>query len=365
VVNSRAVQRVLVTGGAGFIGSNFVRHLLAHEVDVSVVTLDALTYAGRRENLVDVPADRHQFVHGDITDRATVDRVLAEHRIDTIVHFAAESHVDRSIAAPGAFVHTNVVGTFTLLDAARVAWRHCDPATVRFHHVSTDEVYGTVAPDAPPVTEGAPYAPRSPYAASKAAADHLVSAYAATYGLPITISNCSNNYGPYQFPEKLIPLMIVNGALGKPLPMYGDGLQIRDWLHVDDHCAAIVAILTRGRIGATYHVGGGNQPTNLMLVDTLCGLLDARYPTSRQVPHRQLITHVTDRPGHDRRYDLDCTKIERELGWRPRYDLAAGLAATVGWYADHGAWLAAIRDSDDFRSWVALNYQARGAEAGL
>ncbi|MEZ4402755.1 MAG: dTDP-glucose 4,6-dehydratase [Kofleriaceae bacterium] len=358
------MQRVLVTGGAGFIGSNFVRHLLAARPDVQVVTFDALTYAGSLANLGDLPDPaRHHFVHADVTDRAAVDRALTTHAIDTVVHFAAESHVDRSITGPGAFVHTNVVGTFTLLEAARAAWAGRDPAQVRFHHVSTDEVYGALAPDQPAVAEGAPYAPRSPYAASKAASDHLVRAYATTYQLPVTVSSCSNNYGPYQFPEKLVPLMIVHGVLGKPLPVYGDGQQIRDWLHVDDHCAAILAILERGRAGATYHVGGGNQPTNLALVETLCHLLDAALPASPHRPHRQLITHVADRPGHDRRYDLDCALIATELGWRPRYDLAAGLAATVAWYVGAGAWLAAIRDSDDFRRWMAINYQGRGPEA--
>ena len=348
------MQRVLVTGGAGFIGSNFVRHLLAARPGVRAVTYDALTYAGSLENLRDLPDPaRHDFVHADICDRAAVDRALAEHAIDTIVHFAAESHVDRSIVAPGEFIRTNVTGTFTLLEAARAR------GGLRFHHVSTDEVYGALAPDDPPVAEDAPYRPRSPYAASKAASDHVVRAYAITYGLPITLSSCSNNYGPYQFPEKLVPLMIVHGALGKPLPVYGDGLQIRDWLHVDDHCAAILAILERGRIGQTYHVGGGNQPTNLELVHALCELLDARYPQAPHARHRSLIEHVADRPGHDRRYDLDCTKITEELGWRPRHQLADGLAATVAWYAGAGAWLAAIRDSDDYRRWISLNYSAR------
>jgi dTDP-glucose 4,6-dehydratase len=355
------VRSVLVTGGAGFIGGNFVRHLLATRPDAVIYNLDALTYAGSRENLRDLPApERHHFIHGDITDRALVDRVLADHDVDTIVHFAAESHVDRSIAAPGAFVHTNVVGTFTLLEAARAAWRQRDPSAVRFHHVSTDEVYGTLEPHIPAVAEGAAYAPRSPYAASKAASDHLVRAYATTYGLPVTVSTCSNNYGPYQFPEKLVPLMIVHGVLGKPLPVYGDGLQIRDWLHVDDHCAAIVAILERGATGATYHIGGGNQPTNLELVRLLCALLDAQLPRSPHVPHARLITHVADRPGHDRRYDLDCARITRELGWRPRHDLASGMAATVAWYLAAGAWLAAIRDRDDFRQWMTQNYHHRG-----
>ncbi len=354
------VQHVLVTGGAGFIGSNFVRHLLAARPDVRVVTYDLLTYAGSLENLRDLPApDRHAFVRGDICDRAAVDAVMRDHAIDTVVHFAAESHVDRSITGPAAFIHTNVTGTFTLLEAARAAWAgRFEDGEVRFHQVSTDEVYGALAADRPPVVEGEAYAPRSPYAASKAAADHLVRAYHVTYGLPVSLSVCSNNYGPYQFPEKLVPLMIVHGALGKPLPVYGDGLQIRDWLHVEDHCAAILAIVARGRVGATYHVGGGNQPTNVELVTRLCALLDGRYPAG--APHARLITYVADRPGHDRRYDLGFGLIERELGWRPTHGLADGLAATVAWYADHGAWLAAIRDSDDFRRWLALNYDARG-----
>ncbi len=355
------MNNVLVTGGAGFIGSNFVRHLLAARPGVRIVTYDLLTYAGSLENLRDLsdPA-RHVFVHGDICDRGAVDRVVAEHGVDTVVHFAAESHVDRSIVAPGEFVRTNVTGTFTLLEAARAAW--AGRADVRFHHVSTDEVYGALAADAAPVTEHAAYAPRSPYAASKAASDHLVRAYATTYGLPVTISSCSNNYGPYQFPEKLVPLMIVHGALGKPLPVYGDGGQIRDWLHVDDHCAAILAIVERGRAGETYHVGGGNQPTNLEVVERLCALLDARYPGAAHAPHRSLIKHVADRPGHDRRYDLDFTKLQTELGWRPRHALADGLAATVAWYAGSGAWLAAVRDSDDYRRWIALNYDGRAVE---
>jgi dTDP-glucose 4,6-dehydratase len=333
---------VLVTGGAGFIGSNFVRLGLGARADANVVTYDLLTYAGSRENLRGLPDEaRHTFVQGDICDRAAVDAVLATHAIDTVVHFAAESHVDRSIASPGEFIRTNVTGTFTLLEAVRAGWRGRDD--VRFHHVSTDEVYGSLGPEQAPVAEDGVYAPRSPYAASKAASDHLVRAYATTYGLPVTISNCSNNYGPYQFPEKLIPLMIVNGALGKPLPVYGDGKQVRDWLHVEDHCAAILAILERGRAGETYHVGGGNQPTNLEVVDAICQLLDVRYPDAAHAPHRSLVTHVTDRPGHDRRYDLDCTKIERELGWHRRHGLADGLAATVAWYAASGAWLASSR----------------------
>jgi dTDP-glucose 4,6-dehydratase len=354
----RHVRNVMVTGGAGFIGSNFVRHLLGVRSDVQVLTYDLLTYAGSLENLRGLPDEaRHTFVQGDICDRLAIDRVLAEHHIDTIVHFAAESHVDRSIAAPSLFIQTNVTGTLTLLEAARATWQ--GRSEVRFHHVSTDEVYGSLRPDQPAVVEGAPYAPRSPYAASKAAADHLIHAYVTTYGLPATWSHASNNYGPYQFPEKLIPLMLLHGALGKPLPVYGDGQQIRDWLHVEDHCAAVLAIVERGRVGEAYHVGGGNQPTNLAIVQQLCALLDERYPQSEQVPHAHLITHVTDRPGHDRRYDLDITKIRRELGWAPAHTIAEGLRATVEWYAEHAEWLAAIRQSPDYGRWIEINYQQR------
>ncbi|MGE0549188.1 MAG: dTDP-glucose 4,6-dehydratase [Kofleriaceae bacterium] len=356
------MHNVLVTGGAGFIGSNLVRHLLARRSSVRVVTYDLLTYAGSLENLRDLQApERHSFVRGDVCDRAALDRVFAEHQIDTVFHLAAESHVDRSIAAPGEFVRTNVNGTFTLLEAARAAWGDRDD--VRFHHVSTDEVYGSLSPDDEPVAEDARYAPRSPYAASKAASDHLVRAYIETYGMRATISQCSNNYGPYQFPEKLIPLALVFGALGKPIPVYGDGLQIRDWLYVEDHCIALVAIAERGRIGETYHVAGGNQPTNLHIVTTLCRLLDERYPSSQHCPHTKLMTHVADRPGHDRRYALTTAKIERELDWRPTCDLADGLRATIGWYADNAGWLAAIRSTPDFQRWLELNYDRRAAGA--
>ncbi|MGE0869045.1 MAG: dTDP-glucose 4,6-dehydratase [Kofleriaceae bacterium] len=352
------MHNVLVTGGAGFIGSNLVRHLLAERSAIRVVTYDLLTYAGSLENLRDLPAPaRHAFVRGDVCDRAALDRVFAEHQIDTVFHLAAESHVDRSIAAPGEFVRTNVTGTFTLLEAARAAWRDRDE--VRFHHVSTDEVYGSLSPDDAPAAEDARYAPRSPYAASKAASDHLVRAYIETYGLRATISQCSNNYGPYQFPEKLIPLALVFGALGKPIPVYGDGLQIRDWLHVEDHCSALLAIAERGRPGETYHIAGGNQPTNLHIVTTLCKLLDERYPGSQHCPHAKLMTHVADRPGHDRRYALMTAKIERELGWRPAHDLHDGLRATIGWYAANGAWLATIRNTPDFQRWLDLNYDRR------
>ncbi|MCX7888006.1 MAG: dTDP-glucose 4,6-dehydratase [Verrucomicrobiae bacterium] len=342
------MQNVLVTGGAGFIGCNFVRWLLQKRPSVRIVTLDALTYAGRRENLpVD---DRHVFVHGDIRDRALVEQLLRGHRIDTVVHFAAESHVDRSILGPEAFVQTNVLGTFQLLEAARTV------GIGRFHHVSTDEVYGTLGPDDPPFTETTPYAPRSPYAASKAASDHLVRAYVHTYGLPATISNCSNNFGPFQFPEKLIPLMILNALSGKPLPIYGDGQQIRDWVYVEDHCEALLAVLERGRVGETYNIGGGVQITNLDLVRQLCAILDELKPGRR---HAELIRFVQDRPGHDRRYAMNIEKIRRELGWQPRFSLAEGLRRTVQWYVENEAWVRSIQQSGDFTRWLEQNYRRR------
>jgi len=329
------VKRVLVTGGAGFIGSNLVRHLLATREDVAVTNLDALTYAGTTDHLRDLPIgndrDRYRFVHGNICDGALVARLLAERSIDTIIHLAAESHVDRSIAEPARFIETNITGTFMLLEAARTR------GGIRFHHVSTDEVYGAIAPGEPAAVEAAPYAPSSPYAASKAASDHLVRAYVRTYGLDATISSCTNNYGPHQFPEKLIPLMITHALQGKPLPIYGDGLQIRDWLHVADHCEAITLIVERGATGETYHVAGNVQPTNRHIVETLCDLLDARLPASPHRPHRDLMRSVTDRPGHDRRYALDASKIARELGWAPRHSLGDGLATTVDWYIAQAA----------------------------
>ncbi|HEX9029947.1 MAG TPA: dTDP-glucose 4,6-dehydratase, partial [Anaerolineales bacterium] len=323
------MQNVLVTGGAGFIGSNFVRYLLAAEPEVHVFNLDALTYAGSLENLSDLPdPDRHTFIQGNICNRELVDDLLHRHQIDTIAHFAAETHVDRSILGPGQFIQTNIVGTFTLLDAARQFWlaEKAVPAeTARFHHVSTDEVFGSLKPGDPAWTEATPYAPNSPYAASKAASDHLVRSYGHTYGLPITITNCSNNYGPYQFPEKLIPLMIMNGLEGRPLPVYGDGQQIRDWLYVEDHCEAIWKVLRAGKNGETYNIGGGNQPANLVVIHTLCDILDECRPDSPFAPHEKLIRYVADRPGHDRRYAMDITKIQGELGWKPKQSLQSGL----------------------------------------
>lgn len=355
------MHNVLVTGGAGFIGSNFVRHLLRVEPQVHIFNLDALTYAGSLENLKDLPEPaRHTFVEGSICDAALVEDLLRGHDIDTIVHFAAELHVDRSIVDPEPFVQTNVVGTFTLLEGARRSWLEGTPPHTdgrRFHHVSTDEVYGSLGPGDAAFSETTPYAPNSPYAASKAASDHLVRAYGHTYGLPISISNCSNNYGPYQFPEKLIPLMILNALAGKPLPVYGDGQQIRDWLYVDDHCEAIHLILRRGRPGDTYNIGGGNQPANLTIVETICDMLDELRPLP--TPHHNRIQFVVDRPGHDRRYAMDISKIQRELGWAPRHSLADGLRATVEWFLAHPDWVAAIQRQHGYQDWLDRNYQKR------
>jgi len=360
------MKNVLVTGGAGFIGSNFVRFLLGAEPDVQVVNLDALTYAGSPENLRDLPApERHTFVHGDICDRLLLDGLLRHHRIDTIVHFAAESHVDRSILGPAQFVQTNVVGTFTLLDAARLYWLEqaaLPEIPVRFHHVSTDEVFGALTADEPAWDEATSYEPHSPYSATKAASDHLVRAYYHTYKLPVTLTNCSNNYGPYQFPEKLIPLMILNALDGRPLPVYGDGGQVRDWLYVEDHCEAIWRVLRKGRVGETYNIGGGNQPTNLSVIMTLCEILDERVPHSPHAPHEKLLQFVTDRPGHDRRYAMDITKINQELGWEPRESLSSGLSKTVEWYLNHPEWIGAIRKQHDYQGWLKRNYAQRGAK---
>lgn len=355
------MKNILVTGGSGFIGSNFIRYLLRTETDVHVVNLDALTYAGSLENLRDVADDpRYAFVQGNICDTESVEQLLRERNIDTIVHFAAESHVDRSILGPRQFIETNVMGTFSMLEAARKVWlqdKHLK--NVRFHHVSTDEVFGSLAPGEPAWTEDTPYAPNSPYAASKAASDHLVRSYGQTYKLPYTISNCSNNYGPYQFPEKLIPLMILNAMEGKPLPVYGDGQQIRDWLHVEDHCEAIHLVLTKGSIGSTYNIGGENQPANLTIVETICEILDEVSPDSPHKPHGNLIQFVADRPGHDRRYDMDTHKISAELGWRPRHTLTEGLLDTVNWYLSHPEWISVIRQQQEYQGWLEANYKSR------
>ena len=351
---------VLVTGGAGFIGSNFVLDWL-ESVGEPVVTVDALTYAGNLHNLDAIKGDtRHVFVHGDIGDRPLLDRLLAEHRPRAVVHFAAESHVDRSIHGPGEFMRTNVMGTFTLLEAVRAFWSGLVDAhktAFRFHHVSTDEVYGSLAQGAPAFTETHPYEPNSPYSASKAASDHLVRAWHHTYGLPVVTTNCSNNYGPWHFPEKLIPLMIVNALAGNPLPVYGDGQQVRDWLYVRDHASAIRAVLAGGRVGETYNVGGWNEQPNLDIVHKICALLDELRPDAAG-SYTRLITHVKDRPGHDRRYAIDARKIERELGWRPAETFDSGLRKTVQWYLDHPQWVADVQ-SGAYREWLSANYSAR------
>jgi dTDP-glucose 4,6-dehydratase len=351
---------ILVTGGAGFIGANFVLDWLRGS-DEAVVNLDALTYAGNAENLASLAGDaRHVFVQGDICDRALVDRLLAEHRPRAIVHFAAESHVDRSIHGPAAFVRTNVEGSFTLLEAARAYWSALDEAAragFRFLHVSTDEVYGSLGADDAPFAETHPYRPNSPYSASKAASDHLVRAWHHTYGLPVLTTNCSNNYGPYQFPEKLIPLVIANALAGKPLPVYGDGMNVRDWLYVGDHCAAIRAVLAGGRVGEAYNVGGWNEKPNIDIVRAVCALLDELAPAPAGT-HARLITYVTDRPGHDRRYAIDARKIQRELDWRPAETFETGIRKTVEWYLANQEWVAHVQ-SGAYRDWLAHNYEQR------
>ena len=353
---------ILVTGGAGFIGSNFVLDWLDAS-DEPVVNLDALTYAGNRDNVASLDADaRHAFVHGDICDRALLDRLFAEHRPRAVLHFAAESHVDRSIHGPGDFIRTNVQGTFTLLEATRAHWSTLpadERAAFRFLHVSTDEVYGSLSPDDAAFCETDTYEPNSPYSASKAASDHLVRAWHHTYGLPTLTTNCSNNYGPWHFPEKLIPLMIVNALARQPLPVYGDGQQVRDWLYVKDHCAAIRTVLARGRPGETYNVGGWNEKPNLEIVHTLCALLDELRPHA-DGSYRRLVAHVADRPGHDRRYAIDARKIERELGWRPVETFESGLRKTVAWYLENARWVERVQ-TGGYRDWLATNYEARTA----
>jgi dTDP-glucose 4,6-dehydratase len=349
-----------VTGGAGFIGANFVLDWLATQRS-PVVNLDKLTYAGNLENLASLKADkRHVFVKGDINDRALVGKLLHDHRPRAIVHFAAESHVDRSIEGPDAFVQTNVMGTFALLQEARAYWSALKPPekdAFRFLHVSTDEVYGSLGLTDPEFTETTPYAPNSPYAASKAAADHLVRAYHHTYALPVLTTNCSNNYGPYQFPEKLIPLMILNGLREKPMPIYGDGSNIRDWLHVADHCAAVRLVLAKGRPGETYNIGCRSEMENVDVVRAICALLDEAHP--KRAPHEKLVQFVKDRPGHDRRYAMDPRKIERELGWKPVHSFAAGLRKTVEWYLDNGKWADNVT-SGEYKKWIDANYAKRG-----
>jgi len=356
---------LLVTGGAGFIGSNFVLAAVG-QAGEPVLNLDKLTYAGSMKNVEALRGDaRHTFVHGDIADRALVRGLLERHRPRAIVHFAAESHVDRSIHGPGAFIQTNILGTFTLLEAVRAYWGALSAgaqAAFRFLHVSTDEVYGSLGESDPAFTESTAYAPNSPYSASKAGSDHLVRAYHHTYGLPVLTTNCSNNYGPFQFPEKLIPLMIANALEGKPLPVYGDGKQVRDWLYVADHCKAIRAVLAQGRVGEVYNVGGNAERRNLEVVHALCDVLDRERP--REGGYRALVKFVADRPGHDRRYAVDSRKIRGELGWQPRESFETGLAKTVRWYLDHADWVAQVK-SGEYLHWIDRNYGERVKGEGV
>lgn len=349
---------ILVTGGAGFIGSNFILQWIEQESSL-VLNLDKLTYAGNPRNLESVAAHpAYRFQQGDIVDRDLVGSLLQRERPRAIVHFAAESHVDRSIHGPDDFVRTNVNGTFSLLEEARAYWSSLPEAerdTFRFLHVSTDEVYGSLGPDDAAFSETTPYAPNSPYSASKAASDHLVRAYHHTYGLPTLTTNCSNNYGPYQFPEKLIPLIVLNACGGKPLPVYGDGQNVRDWLYVEDHCRAIRTVLSQGRVGDTYNIGGCNEKKNLEIVNTVCDLLDELRPNDPVVPHRNLIAFVKDRPGHDRRYAMDTRKIERELHWRPKETFETGIRKTVNWYLQHEDWVQDVT-SGGYRQWIAKHY---------
>ncbi|OZI28141.1 dTDP-glucose 4,6-dehydratase [Bordetella genomosp. 1] len=355
-------MKILISGGAGFIGSAVVRHVL-RDTPHSVVNVDKLTYAGNLASLAECADDpRHAFERVDICDRAELDRVLREHRPDAIMHLAAESHVDRSIDGPADFVQTNLVGTYTLLEAARAYWATLEPAArqaFRFHHISTDEVYGDLEDDESLFVETTPYAPSSPYSATKAGSDHLVRAWHRTFGLPVLVTNCSNNYGPYHFPEKLIPLMILNALEGKPLPIYGKGDQIRDWLYVEDHARALVTVLTAGAVGQTYNIGGHNEKRNLDVVHALCDLLQALRPRA-EGHYRDLITYVQDRPGHDRRYAIDAGKIERELGWRPRETFETGLQKTVQWYLDNSGWVDGVK-SGAYRQWLDKQY---GEQAG-
>ncbi len=355
------MKNILVTGGAGFIGSNFIRRALSVIKDWHIVNLDACTYAGNPANLEGLPPDwseRYHFVHGDITDESLLDHLFSEHNFSSIIHFAAESHVDRSIVGPEIFVETNVTGTFRLLEATRRHWEK-DPNTnaLRFLHVSTDEVYGSLGSEGY-FKEETPYDPSSPYSASKAASDHFVKAYFRTYGLPTLITNCSNNYGPYQFPEKLIPLVILNIVEEKPLPIYGDGKNVRDWLYVLDHCDAIIKVLEEGRPGETYNIGGGAERENIQIVHTLCDLLDERLERTGDKSSRNLIQFVTDRPGHDRRYAIDATKIHNELGWSPAHQFEEALESSVDWYMNNMEWVNSVR-SGEYRKWIEDNYDKR------
>ncbi len=348
------MKTLLITGGAGFIGSNFVQHWVKHHPEDRIINLDALTYAGNLENLAGIEeSENYHFVHGDICDSLLMQQLFDDEKIDHVVNFAAESHVDRSITGPEAFIKTNVHGTFTLLEAARKSWSN--DANCRFLHVSTDEVYGTLKADDPAFTETTPFAPNSPYSASKASSDHLVRAYFHTYGLPVVTTNCSNNYGPYQFPEKLIPLVFINALEDKPLPVYGDGLQIRDWLHVADHCRGIDAVLQGGRLSETYNIGGCNEWANIDIVKLICKHLDELRPGG--TPKAELITYVTDRPGHDRRYAIDASKMMNELGWKPEYTFETGIQQTLNWYLENQSWWERVRDGE-YRKFIKQQYSS-------
>ncbi|MHA6129384.1 dTDP-glucose 4,6-dehydratase [Pseudomonas fluorescens group sp. PF-1] len=354
-------MKILVTGGAGFIGSAVIRHIISRTAD-SVVNVDKLTYAGNLESLVEVSQNpRYVFEHVDICDRSHIDRILNEHKPDAIMHLAAESHVDRSISGPSEFIQTNIVGTYTLLEAARHYWVALDDARkarFRFHHISTDEVYGDLDGPEDLFTETTSYQPSSPYSASKASSDHLVRAWARTYGLPTLVTNCSNNYGPCHFPEKLIPLIILNALEGKPLPVYGKGNQVRDWLYVEDHARALYKVVTEGVVGETYNIGGHNEKQNIEVVQTLCALLDELRPGSAYRPHASLITYVQDRPGHDLRYAIDASKIQRELGWAPEETFESGIRKTVEWYLENTEWVAHVKNGS-YQQWIDQNYADR------
>jgi dTDP-glucose 4,6-dehydratase len=343
----------LITGGAGFIGSNFIHYLLNKDPNVNIYNLDLLTYAGNLENLKDIEnKKKYNFIQGDICSKELVLSLLKTYEIDTIIHFAAESHVDRSISNPGQFIFTNIIGTYTLLEAVRQTSNQ-----IHFHHISTDEVFGTLKESEGAWDEKSPYLPKSPYSASKASSDHLVRSYGHTYEIPVTITNCSNNYGPYQYPEKLIPVIILNAIGNKLLPIYGDGLQVRDWLYVEDHCDAIYEVLEYGDFGESYNIGGNNQPTNLEITNTICDLLDELIPTNKS--YKELITFVKDRPNHDRRYAMNAYKISNELGWQPKYKLADGLRKTVIWYLNNLDWVQHIKDRTDYKQWINKNYNNR------
>ena len=358
-----AYSNILVTGGAGFIGSNFIHYVIANIPGINIVNLDLLTYAGCLENLYDVSqSPRYTFYHGDICNADLLRQLMSDHQIDAIVHFAAESHVDRSIYDASPFLRTNILGTHALLEAARNAWKFepYNDQDFRFHHISTDEIYGSLEPNSPKSTEKSPYLPNSPYAASKAASDHLVRAYHATYGLPVTITNSSNNYGPYQFPEKLIPLCINNAIRELPIPVYGDGGNLRDWIQVEDHCAGIWAAITKGQPGSSYNLGGGNQVANIDLIKMVCAILDERSPRGFGKKYEDLVIFVQDRPGHDRRYALDTTKALNELGWRPYVSLNEGLQRTVDWYLANWDWVEKIWKKSNYSNWVNDHYNQRG-----